>query len=205
MIHVVDYGLGNVQAFLTLYKRLGFDVTSAKTAADLTGASKIILPGVGAFDHAIELLNQSGMRPILEKLVLEDKVPVLGVCVGMQIFASASAEGRLPGLGWVPGKVRPFIANEQQSTNLSLPHMGWNDVQPKPTHPLFLALETNAMFYFLHSYYFECDQPSHVAATTSYGLDFSCSVSANNIYGVQFHPEKSHHFGAQLLKNFAEL
>ncbi|WP_114652005.1 imidazole glycerol phosphate synthase subunit HisH [Polynucleobacter necessarius] len=204
MIHVVDYGLGNVQAFLTLYKRLGFEATRAKTADDLTGASKIILPGVGAFDHAIELLDQSGMRPTLETLVLQDKVPVLGICVGMQLLASVSNEGYLPGLGWLPGKVRAFRSDER-SASLPLPHMGWNDVQPKPGSPLFAGFESDARFYFLHSYYFECDEPSHVAATASYGLAFSCAVSAGNVYGVQFHPEKSHHFGAQLLKNFAEL
>lgn len=204
MIHVVDYGLGNVQAFLTLYRRLGFEATRAKTASDLSGASKIILPGVGAFDHAVELLDQSGMRPTLETLVLQDKIPVLGICVGMQILASASEEGRLPGLGWIPGKVRAFRTNEQ-SASLPLPHMGWNDVQPRPGTPLFAGLGADARFYFLHSYYFECDVPSHVAATASYGLDFSCAVSAGNVYGVQFHPEKSHHFGTMLLKNFAVL
>ena len=204
MIHIVDYGLGNVQAFLTIFKRLGFDAIRAKAASDLIGASKIILPGVGAFDHAIELLEQSGMRPALETLVLQDKVPVLGICVGMQILASASDEGRLPGLGWVPGKVRAFRANEK-SAGLPLPHMGWNDVQPKSGLPIFAGLESDARFYFLHSYFFECDEPSHVAAVASYGLDFNCAVSAGNVHGVQFHPEKSHHFGAQLLKNFAVL
>jgi glutamine amidotransferase len=204
MIHVIDYGLGNVQAFLTQYKRLGFEAIRAKTAADLTGASKIILPGVGAFDQAIKLLNQSGMRPVLETLVVQDKVPVLGICVGMQILASTSDEGYLPGLGWVPGKVRAFRANKQ-SASLPLPHMGWNDVQPNPRSSLFAGLESDSRFYFLHSYYFECDVPSHAAAAASYGLDFSCAVSAGNVYGVQFHPEKSHHFGTKLLKNFAEL
>ena len=204
MIHVVDYGLGNVQAFLTLYKRLGIEATSAKTAADLAGASKIILPGVGAFDHAIELLDQSGMRPTLETLILQDKVPLLGICVGMQILASASDEGRLPGLGWVPGKVRAFRANEL-SASLPLPHMGWNDVQPNPVSPIFAGLEFDARFYFLHSYFFECDEPSHVDAVAAYGCDFSCAVNAGNVYGVQFHPEKSHHYGTKLLNNFAEL
>ena len=204
MIHVMDYGLGNVQAFLTLFKRAGFEAIRAKTAADLTGATKIILPGVGAFDHAIKLLEQSGMLPTLETLVLQDKVPVLGICVGMQILASASDEGHLPGLGWVPGKVRAFRANEQ-SASLPLPHMGWNDVQPKSGSPLFVGLESDARFYFLHSYYFECDEPLQVAAVAGYGFDFSCAVFAGNVYGVQFHPEKSHHFGMKLLKNFAEL
>lgn len=204
MIHVVDYGLGNVQAFLTQFKRLGFEATRARVAADLTGASKIILPGVGAFDHAIDLLNQSGMRPTLERLVLQDKVPVLGICVGMQILASSSEEGVLPGLGWVAGKVR-LLRSNGQSTRLPLPHMGWNDVQPKIGAHLFAGLESDARFYFLHSYYFECDAALNVAAIATYGADFTCAVCADNVYGVQFHPEKSHHFGSQLLKNFAEL
>ncbi len=138
MIHIIDYGLGNIQAFLTMYKSLGIEAVRAKTADDLKSASKIILPGVGAFDYAISLLNQSGMRQILEKLVLQDKVPVLGICVGMQILASSSDEGRLPGLGWVAGKVRTFGVNKL-SSRLPLPHMGWNDVQPKLGHPLFFA------------------------------------------------------------------
>ncbi len=204
MIHVVDYGLGNVQAFLTTFKRLGLKATRAKTAEDLVGASKIILPGVGAFDHAIGLLDRSGMRPVLETLVLKDKVPVLGICVGMQILATSSEEGNSPGLGWVPGKVRSFRSDDR-SADLPLPHMGWNDVEPKSGSPVFAGLESNARFYFLHSYFFECDEPSHIAAVASYGVDFSCAVSAGNVYGVQFHPEKSHHFGAQLLKNFGEL
>ena len=204
MIHVLDYGLGNVQAFLTVYKRLGFEAIRAKTPADLIGASKIILPGVGSFDHAITLLDQSGMRSTLETLVLQNKVPVLGICVGMQILASSSEEGCLPGLGWVPGKVRSFRASKH-SLDLPLPHMGWNDVLPKHGAHLFSGLESDARFFFLHSYFFECDEPSHVAAVAAYGLDFGCAVSVGNVYGVQFHPEKSHHFGARLLKNFAEI
>jgi len=204
MIHVVDYGLGNVQAFLTLFKRLGFETTRAKTAADLTGASKIILPGVGSFDHAMVLLDASGMRGTLEKLVCGDKVPVLGICVGMQILANGSDEGKLPGLGWVPGRVRAF-RSEEKTANLPLPHMGWNDVQPKLGSPLFAGLESDARFYFLHSYFFECEQQGSVVATTNYGSNFSCAVRSGNVYGVQFHPEKSHHYGALLLKNFAGL
>jgi glutamine amidotransferase len=204
MIHIVDYGLGNVEAFLTMYKRLGLEATRATTAADLLEAHKIILPGVGAFDHAMELLDQSGMRPALESLVLRDKVPVLGICVGMQMLANSSEEGNLPGLGWVPGKVRSFRSDER-SASLPMPHMGWNDVLPRPCSPIFSGLESDARFYFLHSYFFDCDEPSHVAAVASYGLNFNCAVSAGNVYGVQFHPEKSHHFGAQLLKNFWEL
>lgn len=204
MIHIVDYGLGNVHAFLTMFKRLGLEATRVTTATELIGARKIILPGVGAFDHAMELLDQSGMRPVLENLVVRDKVPVLGICVGMQLLANSSEEGRRPGLGWVPGRVRSFRSDEQ-SASLPMPHMGWNDVQPRPSSPLFSDLESDARFYFLHSYFFDCDESSHVSAVVSYGLDFTCAVSAGNVYGVQFHPEKSHHFGAQLLKNFGEL
>jgi glutamine amidotransferase len=204
MIHIIDYGLGNIQAFSNMYKRLGFDAKRAKTAADLDGATKIVLPGVGAFDHAMDLLDRSGMRPQLENLVLEKKVPVLGICVGMQILATSSEEGVSPGLGWVPGRVRSFRSVEQ-TEHLPMPHMGWNDVQPGSGAPLFAGLESDARFYFLHSFFFDCDDPSHASARASYGLNFSCAVAAGNVYGVQFHPEKSHHYGAVLLKNFAEL
>ena len=204
MIHIVDYGLGNVQAFLTMYKRLGFETTRARNAFELNGAKKIILPGVGSFDHAIKLLNDSGMRSTLDSLVLDKKVPVLGICVGMQILALRSDEGVLDGLGWIPGRVSS-LNNNLILSDFPLPHMGWNNVHCLEGHPLFVELEENAKFYFLHSYYFECDEPSNIAATANYGIKFSCAVSSENVYGVQFHPEKSHNFGAQLLKNFAEI
>jgi glutamine amidotransferase len=203
MIRIVDYGLGNILAFQNMYKRLNVEVGVAKTAADLAGATRIILPGVGAFDHAMELLDQSGMRAPLTELVMDRKMPVIGVCVGMQILAKASDEGSRPGLGWIDGRVRHFGALAGQ--NLLVPHMGWNDVHPSPGNRLFGNLETAARFYFLHSFFFECAQPQDVAAASKYGIDFACAVRRDNIHGVQFHPEKSHHFGAQLLKNFAEL
>jgi imidazole glycerol-phosphate synthase subunit HisH len=204
MISVVDYGLGNVEAFLTMYKRLGFEANRAKTKADLSAASKIILPGVGAFDHAIKLLNKSGMRETLETLVLGDKIPILGVCVGMQMLATSSDEGNLLGLGWIPGRVC-LLSPSLEDASFPMPHMGWNTVVPQKGHPLFINLEQEAKFYFLHSYYFECDKVLNKTANVFYGFDFACSVSSDNIHGVQFHPEKSHHFGAQLLKNYAEL
>lgn len=204
MIHIVDYGLGNVQAFANMYKRLGFEATRAKTAAELSGATKIILPGVGAFDKAMELLDASGMRPVLEDLVVEKKVPVLGICVGMQILASASDEGTSAGLGWIPGRVRSF-GSVEESSKLPLPHMGWNDVAPAPGSALFAGLEADARFYFLHSFFFDSSDPAHVSARATYGLNFGCAVTLGNVHGVQFHPEKSHHYGALLLKNFAEL
>jgi glutamine amidotransferase len=204
MIAIVDYGLGNVLAFVNVYKRLNIPVTVAKTAVDLTGASNIILPGVGAFDHAMQRLEQSGMRQAIDQLVMHQGVPVLGICVGMQILANSSDEGTLPGLGWIAGQVRKFdVTTLPHHTHL--PHMGWNDVTPVKGGGLFAGLEQDARFYFLHSYYFDCRQPQDTLAFSDYGIQFSSAVNHNNVYGVQFHPEKSHHFGSQLLKNFAEL
>lgn len=203
MITIIDYGLGNIQAFVNVYKRLNIPVTVAKHPGDLESATRLILPGVGAFDHAMERLDASGMRPTLEKLVREQKIPVLGICVGMQILASASDEGRLPGLGWVRGRVRAF-ADVPELKGIPLPHMGWNDIQPRTDVPLFKGLEKDARFYFLHSFFFDCEDGSGSIASASYGQDFVCAVAEGNVYGVQFHPEKSHHFGAALLKNFAE-
>ncbi|WP_347901352.1 imidazole glycerol phosphate synthase subunit HisH [Pseudomonas purpurea] len=204
MIKIVDYGLGNIQAFVNVYRRLHIPVEVAKCAEDLVGASKIILPGVGAFDHAMERLEASGMRPMLDDLVRRQKVPVLGICVGMQILADSSEEGVLPGLGWVSGTVRSF-ESVPGLENLALPHMGWNDVQATTDSALFAGLEEESRFYFLHSFFFECLAASDAAATSVYGLNFSCAVRNDNVFGVQFHPEKSHHFGVRLLKNFAEL
>lgn len=202
MIRIVDYGVGNIQAFLTMYKRLGIPAERARTPDDLGDARRLILPGVGAFDHAMTLLNASGLLPSLQTLVLERQVPVLGVCVGMQMLADGSDEGDLPGLGWVPGRVRSF-ASHPASAALPMPHMGWNDVAPRDAHPLFAGFEPSPRFYFLHSFYFECAQPQDSAAKAHYGFDFDCMVSRGHVHGVQCHPEKSHHFGAQLLKNFA--
>ena len=204
MIAIVDYGLGNILAFSNMFKRLNIDAHVARTADQLAGADKIILPGVGAFDHAMDLLQASGMRDSLDVLVLEKKVPVLGICVGMQILANSSDEGKLPGLGWIDGKVRAFSALPW-ATGLPLPHMGWNDVHPNARETLFEQMETDARFYFLHSFYFECATAQSSAATARYGVDFSCAVRSGNVHGVQFHPEKSHHWGARLLQNFAKL
>lgn len=204
MITIVDYGLGNVRAFLNIYNRLNIPAVTARTAADLSGASRIILPGVGAFDHAMERLDQSGMRATLDDLVFAKRVPVLGVCVGMQILAHDSAEGSQPGLGWVDGHVRSF-GTWEPAKRLPVPHMGWNDVTPNTATRLFRGLECDARFYFLHSFFFECMKDEDVLAVSQYGASFSSAVQHDNVYGVQFHPEKSHHFGTQLLKNFGEL
>ncbi len=204
MIHIVDYGVGNIQAFVTMFKRLGVPAECARGPADLAGATRLILPGVGAFDRAMQKLNQSGMRDELDALVLGQRVPVLGVCVGMQMLATGSDEGLLPGLNWVPGHVRAF-ASVPAAAQLPTPHMGWNDVQIKPGAKLFAGFEPLPRFYFLHSYFFDCDDKTDVAATATYGLSFDCVVSRGHIHGMQCHPEKSHGFGTRLLKNFAEL
>lgn len=204
MITIVDYGLGNIRAFLNVYRRLNIEATTATTAAELEHASKIILPGVGSFDHAIDRLNRSGMRETLDDLALGRRVPILGVCVGMQILGRDSDEGRLPGLGWIDGRVRA-LASLMPAEKLPVPHMGWNDVRPVAAGTLFDQLDAGARFYFLHSYYFECDRQQDTLAVSAYGLDFACAVHAENVFGVQFHPEKSHHYGARLLKNFGEM
>jgi glutamine amidotransferase len=204
MITIVDYGLGNIFAFANVYKKLNVPITIARNADNLKTASKIILPGVGAFDHAIKLLDQAGMRQTLDEIVLHKRVPVLGICVGMQILAASSEEGILPGLGWIDGQVKKFDPSTLPHRT-RLPHMGWNDVQPVIKNRLFEGLELDARFYFLHSYYFHCNLDENVLAVSDYGGKFCCAVNSENIYGVQFHPEKSHHYGTQLLKNFAEL
>lgn len=202
MITIIDYGLGNLGAFANTYKRLNIAVTIARQEADLAGATHIILPGVGAFDHAIELLNASSLRDPLDRLVANSDVRVLGVCVGMQMLADASEEGELPGLGWVGGRVRAFAGNSA-SAGQPLPHMGWNDVRAIRPTPLLRGMVDEARFYFLHSYYMECAKPADAIAQADYGFPFACAVQKGNVCGVQFHPEKSHHWGVNLLRNFA--
>ena len=204
MITIIDYGLGNISAFTNLYKRLNVPVAVAKNTRELQQADKLILPGVGDFDHAMDLLEKSAMRQTLDEMVLGQKIPILGVCVGMQMLASVSEEGHLPGLGWIDGKVRKFEVTKN-FPSIRLPHMGWNEVVPTGSSPLFAGLEDKARFYFLHSFYFHCASPENILAVTDYGKEFSCAVQSGNIYGAQFHPEKSHQSGIRLLKNFSEI
>ncbi|HPL67774.1 MAG TPA: imidazole glycerol phosphate synthase subunit HisH [Smithellaceae bacterium] len=202
MIAIVHYGLGNVQAFANIYKRLNIPAGIAETPEGIRVANRLILPGVGAFDWAMKRLDASGLRPALEEAVGRGK-PVLGICVGMQMMARRSDEGILPGLGWIDGEVRRFdeTAFTQQT---HLPHMGWNDVTPRNGNGLFRDLSQGARFYFLHSYYFVPRNPDHVLATTDYNGRYASAMRAGNVLGVQFHPEKSHAWGIQLLKNFSE-
>ena len=200
-VTLVGYGLGNIQAFANIYHRLNISVVIASNADQLLGAEKLILPGVGAFDWAMARLNESGMRARLDELVLHQKIPVLGVCVGMQMMANRSEEGEIPGLGWIDAEVVRFQL--AQVSHAPLPHMGWNDVNFLREDPLFVGI-SSPRFYFLHSYHFLAHHDSQILATTDYGHSFTSIASSSHIYGVQFHPEKSHHWGVQLLKNFAE-
>jgi glutamine amidotransferase len=202
MIAIVNYGSGNIQAIGNIYNRLNVPFTVASTPAEVDAADRIILPGVGAFDQAMNELDRSGLRRALDKAVLEDKKPVLGICVGMQLLADSSEEGQAKGLGWIAGSVKRFDHKHfHQATHL--PHMGWNTVEPVSESRLFDGVDQRTGYYFLHSYYFECASQSDALGITEYGLRFASSVRRGNVYGVQFHPEKSHQAGIQLLKNFA--
>ncbi len=204
MITIVDYGVGNINAFLNVFKRGNIPTKVAKTAADLQDAIKLILPGVGAFDHAMHQLNNSGMREKLDEAVLDKKIPIIGICVGMQMMGINSEEGKLEGLKWIDGVTRKFDESKIRQVT-KLPHMGWNDVSPKPESPLFIGLEHQSIFYFLHSFYFHCKKEEDIIATSEYGVHFTSAVNRANIYGIQFHPEKSHGYGEKLLLNFANL
>lgn len=204
MITIIDYGVGNINAFVNVYKRVDVPVKIAKTKDDLEGAEKLILPGVGHFDHAMTQLNNSGMRDKLDELVLGQKVPVIGICVGMQMMANNSDEGKLDGLKWIDATVKKFDETKIHQVT-RLPHMGWNDVKPVKDIELFKGLENNSIFYFLHTYYFHCNKQEDVMAMTDYGGEFASAAHHENKYGIQFHPEKSHHYGEILLHNFAKL
>lgn len=204
MIGIIHYGLGNIQAFANIYNRLGIPFIIATKARDLKSVTKIILPGVGAFDSAMQLLDKSGMRQALDDIALKQRLPVLGVCVGMQMMAHSSEEGKLRGLGWIDGVVQKFDSSKLLSAT-HLPHMGWNNVYPLAQNLLLSHIDADSRFYFLHSYYFLCRKDKDVLAVTDYGGRFASAVGEGNIFGVQFHPEKSHQWGIQLLKNFAEI
>ena len=203
MIGIIDYGVGNIKAFANIYKNLNITFKIVKDISEFENITKLILPGVGSFDHAMTSLENSGMREKLDELVLEKKIPVIGICVGMQMLAKSSEEGTLNGLGWIDGIVKKF--DKSKIKNAPLPHMGWNNLKIEKKNKIFDNLEENPRYYFLHSYYFECENKEDVIATATYGEKFDCMINHKNIYGIQCHPEKSHHNGMQLLKNFGEL
>ncbi len=201
-IVIVDYGLGNLGSMANMYKYLGYNVDVTIDRNKIKEAGKIILVGVGSFNHAMQNISDLDIISILNERVLTDKVPILGICLGMQILGNASEEGDLPGLGWIDADVVRFNNNAQK---LKVPHMGWNTVNPKKESALLSNMSDMSRYYFVHSYYMRCNKAEDILLTTHYGLDFTSAVERGNIYGVQFHPEKSHKYGMNILKNFAEL
>lgn len=209
MIVILDYGMGNSGSILNMIRRVGGDAVIAADSDSIKKATGIILPGVGSYDNGMTRLKELGILHDLEQKVLIEKVPFLGVCLGMQMLMTCSEEGDIPGLGWIPGRAKRFDFSSlrylPESKRLKIPHMGWNVVNPNDKQNMFLGLAEELRFYFVHSYAVECDNENNVLARSRYGYDFVCAVNKGNIYGVQFHPEKSHKFGMRLFKNFLEL
>jgi imidazole glycerol-phosphate synthase subunit HisH len=201
VISVVDYGMGNLGSVLNMMKYLNIDCTLIDDPNKLKSAEKIILPGVGAFDRAMQTINRMGFRDILEEKALNQRVPVLGICLGMQLLTNGSEEGAMPGLGWIGGESRRF----RKHSDLKVPHMGWNNAAPATPCELTEGLSEKNRYYFVHSYYVEVEDPKNSIMKTQYGHVFDSGIQHDNVYGVQFHPEKSHKYGMQLLKNFAAL
>jgi len=202
VIAIVDYDIGNLAAVANMFKRLGVACQVTADADVIRSADRIVLPGNGAFDACMRGLRATGLVPVLEELVVRDRRPLLGICVGAQMLGQSSDEGTEPGLGWIDMRIRRFPT----LPGLLIPHMGWTDVErADTTHPILDTLETNARFYFVHSYFMEVVDPAHVLLRARHGIEFAAAVQAGNIVGVQFHPEKSHRFGKQLLGRFANV
>ena len=201
MIGIVNYGLGNVDAFINIYNLLGKKIKKIDNSDDLKNIDHIIIPGVGAFDNAMNLLKKTDFFEMLSFKVTKERIPTLGVCVGMQIMGSESEEGNEKGLGWIPGSV---LSLNNFSNKLRIPHMGWNTVRISPNAKLFKDIE-DPQFYFLHSYFFKPLDKKFTISKTEYGIEFSSAIQNDNILATQFHPEKSHKWGIKLLENFASI
>jgi imidazole glycerol-phosphate synthase subunit HisH len=201
VIAIIDYDIGNLGAVANMLNRLGAACEITADAERIAQAERIVLPGNGAFDACMRNLRASGLVPLLERKVLEERVPLLGICVGAQMLGHGSEEGVEPGLGWMDLRVRRF----PELPGLRVPHMGWNEVKANPAHPLAAGMGADTRFYFVHSYYIEPARPEDVLLQAEYGIPFAAGVARGNIAGVQFHPEKSHRFGKRLLANFAEV
>lgn len=201
MITIIDYRMGNLGSIYNMFKRIGFASKISGDPGEIKRAKKILLPGVGAFDAAIKQINDLNLRNILDEKALVEKVPVLGICLGMQLLTESSEEGVLPGLGWIPAKTFRFRFNNNSS--LKVPHMGWNQV--KASNPCLLTkdLPSEPKFYFVHSYYVKVTDDAHSILKTTHGIEFDSAIQKENIFGAQFHPEKSHKYGMKLLENFA--
>jgi glutamine amidotransferase len=205
MLAIINYGSGNVRAIGNIYDSLNVEYCIISRVEDFpSNTSKIILPGVGAFDETMKNLNDSGFRDLLDKKVLLENIPVLGICVGMQILSEGSEEGNLNGLGWIKGYVRKFDVSKI-NFQPKLPHLGWNSIDVIKSSNLFEGVDCDTGFYFIHSFYFECIDSNDILSITNYGETFTSSINRLNIFGTQFHPEKSHKNGVQLLKNFQSI
>lgn len=204
MIVIVDYGVGNLGSIINMLKKVGAKAIASSDPEVLQQAEKLILPGVGAFDAGMNKLNQCGLVPLLHHLALEKKVLFLGLCLGLQLMTKRSEEGQTQGLGWLDAETVRFRFGEDQA-HLKVPHMGWNTIEVRQLHPLFVNLDPEARFYFVHSFYVHSQDPKAVLAATDYGGIFHSVIGKGNLMGAQFHPEKSHKYGMRLLKNFAEM
>jgi imidazole glycerol-phosphate synthase subunit HisH len=203
MITIINYGVGNLKSIRNILKKVGADAIISSSKEDINAATKLILPGVGHFDHCMKAFNASGLRDLVEKRVLEEKLPVLGICAGCQMLMQESEEGSTPGLGWLTGNAVRFDASKIPD-GAKIPHMGWANVSPVKNAPLYADI-TDPRFYFVHSFHIVTGDPGIITATARYGYEFVASVGRDNIQGVQFHPEKSHRFGMQLYKNFSQV
>lgn len=202
VIVVIDYGMGNIGSVLNMLKKVGATAQPSSDPAVIKEAEKLILPGVGAFDNGMQNLQDKGLIDILNEKVLAQQTPILGICLGVQLFSRRSEEGTLPGLGWVAADTIRFQF-PQNGNNLKIPHMGWNYIEIRRDNALLTGFDDPPRFYFVHSYHVACDHADDVLATSHYGLDFTAAVWRGNIMGTQFHPEKSHKFGLKVLANFA--
>lgn len=203
MIVIVDYGMGNLGSIQNMLRKVGAEAKISAEAEDIERADKLILPGVGAFDTGMLQLRQRGLIELLNRKALEEKTPILGVCLGMQLMGKASEEGRLAGLGWLDAECIRFRF-EAETSRLKIPHMGWNTVSIQREGTLFKDMPPEPRFYFVHSYHLVLREAGDVLATTEHGYAFVSAVQRGNIMAVQFHPEKSHKFGMRLYKNFVE-
>lgn len=204
MITIIDYGLGNLTSIKNMLKKCGnLDSVISSEVDILLKAEKLILPGVGHYDYGMTQLKKSGLVDILNQRVLEEKIPILGICLGAQLLTEGSEEGKQAGLGWIKGFTRRF-RHEQMKETLPIPHMGWSDTKPLKESVIFRSMPSDARFYYVHSYHIHCTNSFDALAQAEYGYSFTAAVENASIYGVQFHPEKSHRFGLQLLKNFIE-
>jgi glutamine amidotransferase len=203
MIVILDYGVGNLASVKNMLKKAGLESVVAADTDSVESADKIILPGIGAFDYCMQKFNASGLRPIVSKRVISDKVPVLGICVGLQMLMKKSEEGVEAGLGWISGETIRF--KRERLGDLKIPHMGWTDVNIAEPSVLTKDLGDQPRFYFVHSYHVLADNPADALLKANYGYDFAAAVGHDNIYGVQFHPEKSHKYGMKILENFGRL